>query len=175
MAAGTRFSLDRSGSYRALAHAALVIATPGTKCIEAAVLGRPLLVILPMNRLDEVVMPGLAGYLHHIPIVGGRLKTWVARKIEPRFKYVSQPNIDADAMLVPELRGVLRVEDIAARAEAMLADPAALARMGAALAKLYAADAGAASRMASDALGVAAGAGEVEAPISSTAGAASSR
>jgi lipid-A-disaccharide synthase len=33
---GVRFSVDRSGSYEALANAALVIATPGTKCIEAA-------------------------------------------------------------------------------------------------------------------------------------------
>jgi lipid-A-disaccharide synthase len=152
---GIRFAVDRSGRYEALSQAALVIATPGTKCIEAAVLGRPLLVVLPLNRTDEAVVPGMAGYLHRVPVVGRPLKRWLSRKIERRFKYVAQPNIDADKPLVPELRGVLSSQDIAARALSMLADPAALDAMGAELARLYAHDAGAAARMAREALSVA--------------------
>jgi lipid-A-disaccharide synthase len=153
---GVRFSVDRSGSYEALANAALVIATPGTKCIEAAVLGRPLLVIVPLNSLDEVVLPGMAGYLHRVPLVGRPLKRWIARKIERRFKYMAQPNIDAGRPLVPELRGVLRADDIAAHAQAMLDNPQTLHAQGIELAKLYARDVGAATRMAREALDVAA-------------------
>ena len=152
---GIRFAVDRSGRYEALSQAALVIATPGTKCIEAAVLGRPLLVVLPLNRTDEAVVPGMAGYLHRVPVVGRPLKRWLSHKIERRFKYVAQPNIDADKLLVPELRGVLSSQDIAARALSMLADPAGLDAMGAELARLYAHDAGAAARMAREALSVA--------------------
>jgi len=164
-AEGMQVDVDRSGSYEALAQAALVIATPGTKCIEAAVLGKPLLVIAPLNSLDEIVLPGMAGYLHRVPLVGRPLKRWVARKIERRFKYMAQPNIDAGKPLVPELRGVLRAEDIAAHAQAMLANPQALHAQGVELAKLYARDVGAATKMArealdvaSDAMGAAAGA-----------------
>jgi lipid A disaccharide synthetase len=155
VADGVRFAVDRSGRYEALSQAALVIATPGTKCIEAAVLGRPLLVVLPLNRTDEAVVPGMAGYLHRVPVVGRPLKRWLSRKIERRFKYVAQPNIDADKPLVPELRGVLSSQDIAARALSMLADPAGLDAMGAELVRLYAHDAGAAARMAREALSVA--------------------
>jgi lipid A disaccharide synthetase len=166
-AGGLRFAVDRSGSYEALAKAALVIATPGTKCIEAAVLGRPLLVIVPLNSLDEVVLPGMAGYLHRVPLVGRPLKRWIARKIERRFKYMAQPNIDAGKPLVPELRGVLRAEDVAAHAQAMLDDPQALSAQGVELAELYARDVGAATRMAREALDVAADA------VGAAAGAAS--
>jgi hypothetical protein len=164
---GARFAVDRSGSYEALAKAALVIATPGTKCIEAAVLGRPLLVLVPLNSLDEVVLPGMAGYLHRVPLVGRPLKRWIARKIERRFKYMAQPNIDAGKPLVPELRGVLRAEDIAAHAQAMLDEPQTLVVQGEELARLYARDVGAATRMARDALGVAADAMEAAAGAAS--------
>jgi hypothetical protein len=160
---GARFHVDRSGSYEALAKAALVIATPGTKCIEAAVLGRPLLVIVPLNSLDEIVLPGMAGYLHRVPLVGRPLKRWIARKVERRFKYMAQPNIDAGKALVPELRGVLRPEDIAAHAQAMLDNPQTLNAQGVELATLYARDAGASTRMAREALGVAADAMEAAA------------
>jgi len=166
-AEGVRFEVDRSGSYTALADAALVIATPGTKCIESAVLGRPLLVIIPLNSLDEVVLPGMAGYLHRVPLVGRPLKRWVARKIERRFKYMAQPNIDADRPIVPELRGVLRSPDVAAHAQAMLDNPQTLAIQGQELAALYVRDAGAATRMAREALDIATEAME------SSAGAAS--
>ena len=151
---GARFSVDRSESYRALAQAALVIGTPGTKTIEAAVLGRPMLVVLPMNRLDEAVMPGLVGYLHRVPVIGARIKTWLGRKIVRRFRFVAQPNIDAGRQVVPEMIGILKPADIAAAAEGMLARPEALRDAGEALRALYAADVGAAKRMAVQALEV---------------------
>ena len=151
---GTRFAVDRSGSYRALAQAALVIATPGTKLIEAAVLGRPLLVTLPLNKLDEAVMPGLAGYLHRVPVIGVPMKKWLARRFERRFRFVAQPNIDAGRQLVPELRGTLTSADIAAAAKGMLERPEALREVGETLRSLYAADVGAAKRMATEALTV---------------------
>ncbi len=164
---GACIAVDRSGSYEALARAALVIATPGTKCIEAAVLGRPMLVILPFNRLDDAVIPGIGGYLRHVPLVGLSLKRWLALSFERRFKYVAQPNIDADKLLVPEMRGVLTADEIARRALAMLADPDALRTMGEELSRLYARDVGASARMAREALVVAAEA------VGSAAGAAS--
>ena len=155
VAEGVRVAVDRSGSYDALARAALVIATPGTKCVEAAVLGRALLVVVPFNKLDEAVLPGLGGYLHRVPIVGKPLKRWLAMSFERRFKHMAQPNIDAGKPLVPELRGVLTPADIAARARAMLADRTALRAMGDELSQLYARDAGASKRMAREALAVA--------------------
>jgi lipid-A-disaccharide synthase len=157
---GERFAVDRSGNYAALSRAQLVVTIPGTKCIEAAVLGRPMLVVVPMNRPDIIAVNGLAGYLHLVPIVGRPLKSWIVQRIERRFRYVTQPNIDADRLIVPEMRGVLHPRDVAAEAADMLDRPSELRAIGEALAELYAADFGASYRMADEALAVAASGGE---------------
>jgi hypothetical protein len=153
---GVRVALDRSGNYGALARAALIVTIPGTKCLEAAVLGRPMLVIVPLNRPDEVAMNGLGAYLHHVPIIGRPLKRWLVRSVERRFRFVSQPNIDVDRMVAAELRGVLMPSDVVAKAVEMLDRPDELRAMGETLSKIYASHVGAADRMAADALVVAA-------------------
>ncbi len=152
---GERFRVDRGVDYAATASARLIITIPGTKCIEAAVLARPMLVVVPMNKPDVIAVNGLAGYLHLVPLVGRPLKSMVVRAAERRFRFVTQPNIDAGAAIVPEMRGVLHPDDVAARATSMLGDPAALDAMSASLSRLYVRDAGAAGRMADDALAVA--------------------
>jgi hypothetical protein len=152
---GESFRLDRSGDYRTVDQAQLVITIPGTKCIEAAVLGRPMLVAVPMNRPDMIAVNGLAGYLHLVPLVGRPLKSWVVRAAERRFRFVTQPNIDAERLIVPEMRGVLHPDDVAGEAAAMLERPDDLRSMGEALANIYLSDAGAAGRMAAEALAIA--------------------
>lgn len=156
-AGGERFTVDRSGNYRAVAESSLVITIPGTKCIEAAVLGRPMLVVVPLNRPDLIAVNGVAGYLHLVPLVGRPLKSMIVRAAERRFRFVTQPNIDADREIVPEMRGVLHPDDVAAKAASMLDDAPSLRAMSDALSVLYAKDVGAAGRMADEALAVAAG------------------
>lgn len=155
---GVRVALDRSGDYRAVSRAALLITIPGTKCLEAAVLGRPMLVIVPLNRPDEVTLNGVGSYLHHVPLFGRPLKRWLVRTVERRFRFVAQPNIDVDRIVAPEMRGVLMPSEVAARAIEMLDKPDDLRAMGETLSKIYASHVGAADRMAADALAIAAGA-----------------
>jgi lipid A disaccharide synthetase len=152
---GARFAVDRSTDYRAIAKSQLVISIPGTKCMEAAVLGRALLVAVPLNRLDEIAMNGIAAYLHRVPIIGRPLKRWIAQRVADRIPMFAQPNIDAGRFIAPEIRGILRPEQVAASAATMLEDPGALRVMGETLAGLYAKDVGAADRMAADVLGLA--------------------
>lgn len=151
---GCRFAIDRSGDYHSIARSQLVISIPGTKCMEAAVLGRPLLVTMPLNRVDEIALNGVAAYLHRIPLVGRPLKRAVVHAFEKKFKFVAQPNIDAGRLVAPEMRGILTPEQVATRAVAMLDDPHALRVMGETLGSLYDHDIGAAERMAREALGV---------------------
>ncbi|HEV2037327.1 MAG TPA: hypothetical protein VGQ96_01880 [Candidatus Eremiobacteraceae bacterium] len=153
---GCRFAVDRSNDYRSLATSQLVISIPGTKCMEAAVLGRALLVAVPLNRVDEIAMNGVAAYLHHIPLVGRSLKRWVVRRVAERIPMFAQPNIDAGRFIAPELRGILKPRDVAAKAAELLDDPPAMIAMGEALAGLYRKDVGAAMRMTTEVLGVAA-------------------
>jgi lipid A disaccharide synthetase len=149
---GERFAVERSDDYSAMGAADLVITIPGTKCIEAAVLGRALLVVIPLNRLDEVAMNGVAAYLHLIPLAGRPLKNWLGRAVARRHRFLAQPNIDAGRMIAPEIRGILRPQEVAEAAAALLDRPDELHAMGSQLAALYDQDAGAATRMASDVL-----------------------
>jgi len=153
---GARFAVDRSTDYRTMAKSQLVISIPGTKCMEAAVLGRALLVAVPLNRVDEIAMNGIAAYLHRVPIIGRPLKRWIARRVAERIPMFAQPNIDAGRFIAPEIRGILQPHQVAAKAADMLEDAVALRMMGETLAGLYAKDVGAADRMAADVLGLAA-------------------
>jgi lipid A disaccharide synthetase len=139
-----------------MAKSQLVISIPGTKCMEAAVLGRALLVAVPLNRVDEIAMNGIAAYLHRVPIIGRPLKRWIARRVAERIPMFAQPNIDAGRFIAPEIRGILQPQQVAAKAAEMLEDTVALRMMGETLAGLYAKDVGAAERMAADVLGLAA-------------------
>jgi lipid-A-disaccharide synthase len=152
---GHRFAVDRSSDYRAMAASQLVISIPGTKCMEAAVLGRPLLVAVPLNRVDEIAMNGIAAYLHRVPLIGRPLKRFIAYRVARRVSMWAQPNIDAGRMVAPEVRGILAPAEVAVKAGELLGDKAALTAMGTTLAGLYARDAGAASRMADEVLSVA--------------------
>ena len=80
---------------------------------------------------------------------------------------MAQPNIDAGKAIVPELRGILRSQDIAAHAQAMLDNPQTLQIQGEELVALYARDAGAATRMAREALNIATDAMETPAGAAS--------
>lgn len=152
---GARLAIDRSGNYQTLSRARLVVTIPGTNTVEAAVLGRPMLVVVPLNRPERIVVNGPAGYLHHVPIIGKPLKSWLVRRIGKRFPLVAQPNIDSGRMLVPEIRGVLTPADVVAHAGALLDRPAELRATAESLAELYAADVGAADRMAEETLSIA--------------------
>ena len=149
---GNTFAVDRSSDYRVVARSQLVISIPGTKCMEAAVLGRPLLVAVPLNRVDEVAMNGIWAYVHRVPIIGRPVKRWIAKQVVRRIAFFAQPNIDAGRMVAPEMRGILRPQDVAARAAAMLDNPHELRLMGEHLSALYAPHVGAASRMVGDVL-----------------------
>jgi hypothetical protein len=153
---GCRFRVERSTDYQQMASSQLVISIPGTKCLEAAVLGRPLLVTVPLNRVDEVAMNGIAAYLHRVPIIGRPLKRWIAHRLASRVAMWAQPNIDAGRVIAPELCGMLVPRDVAVRAVEMLDDPHGLRVMGESLAAIYAKDVGAAGRMADEVLAVAA-------------------
>ncbi len=158
---GCRFAIDRSPDYSAMAASQLIISIPGTKCMEAAVLGRALLVAVPLNRVDEIAMNGIAAYLHRVPLIGRPLKRFIAYRVASRVAMWAQPNIDAGRMVAPEIRGMLAPVDVARKADELLDDPQRLRSMGETLAGLYAKDIGAAGRMADEVLAVA---GRIAAP-----------
>ncbi len=142
-----RFPVLRNALTAAL-HARLVVTIPGTKCIELAALGVPMIAITPLNAPEMIAFNGPLTYLDRLPGVGIPLKRAVAGGVSRRFTYHTQPNIDAQEPLVCELHGTLTPGRIARVALERLSDAAWLDRSRKALAALYGDHVGAADRMA---------------------------
>jgi hypothetical protein len=136
---------------RALAAAQLsklVVTIPGTKAIELAALGIPTISCSPANKPEGVTINGPLTYLDRIPLVGVPAKRAIVVAYSRRFKYHTQPNMDADAMLIAELHGTLTPGRVARVTLERLADEAWLTQSSQALRELYREHVGAASRMA---------------------------
>jgi hypothetical protein len=86
--------------------------------------------------------------LDRIPFIGVPLKRSVAVGVSRRFKYHTQPNMDADAMVIEELHGTLTPGRVARVALDRYADANWLAQSKERLSSLYADHVGAADRMA---------------------------
>jgi len=140
----------------AATRARLVLTIPGTKTIELAVLGKPAITITPLNAPEVVTFNGPLTYLDRIPLVGVPLKRAVAVGVSNRFKYHTQPNIDANEMLVREVHGTVTPGRIARVALERYDDAAWIASTGERLSALYRQHAGAADRMADELLALAA-------------------
>jgi lipid-A-disaccharide synthase len=137
--------------YNALAAAArarLVLTIPGTKTIELAVLGKPAITITPLNAPEIITFNGPLTYLDRIPIVGVGLKRAVAVGVSNRFKHHTQPNMDANDMVICEVHGTITPGRIARIALERYDDREWIATAGARLAQLYRDHVGAADRMA---------------------------
>jgi hypothetical protein len=136
--------------------ARLVLTIPGTKTIELAALGRPVIAITPFNAPEVVTINGPLTYLDRIPLLGIPLKRAVALGVARRFEYHTQPNMDADAPLIREMRGTVTPGRVARVALDAYDDRAWLTSAGAALQALYRDQVGASERMAESLLALAA-------------------
>ncbi len=136
--------------------ARLILTIPGTKTIELAALGRPVVTITPLNAPEVVTINGPLTYLNRIPLIGTPLKRAVAVGLSRRFVHHTQPNMDAGAPLVREVHGTVTPGRIARVALDSYEDAAWLQSAGHALAALYRDHAGASDRMAASLLQLAA-------------------
>ncbi|MDQ2681780.1 MAG: hypothetical protein M3Y21_12305 [Candidatus Eremiobacteraeota bacterium] len=128
--------------------ARLVLTIPGTKAIELAALGKPFVACTPMNTPEFIAINGPLTYLNRVPLVGTPLKRAAVVAVSRRFKYHTQPNIDADAMIALELHGTLMPGHVAAVALERFSDEPWIRQTGARLKELYRGHVGAAERMA---------------------------
>jgi Lipid-A-disaccharide synthetase len=131
----------------AVAGSDLAITLPGTNTVELAILGIPMLVMLPLNRPAAIRTEGLSEWFGRIPGVGTAVKVMMVRRFARHPGLVALPNREAGRVVVPELVGRLTPAGVADRALALLDDGPALERMAADLRGLYATPPGVAQRM----------------------------
>jgi hypothetical protein len=142
-----RIPILRNG-LAAARRARLVLTIPGTKTIELAVLGKPVIAMTPLNAPELVTINGPLTYLARIPGVGVPLKRAAAVAVSRRHAFHTQPNIDAQCALIRELHGTVTPGRVARVAIESYDDAAWLGESSKALAELYRSHVGAADRMA---------------------------
>ena len=128
--------------------ARLAVTIPGTKTIELAALGTPVIACTPLNIPEAVTINGPLTYLDRIPLIGGPLKRAVVTGVSRRFRFHTQPNMDAGREVVRELHGTLTPGRVARVALECFGDAAWLAESSQALRSLYTEHLGAAGRIA---------------------------
>ena len=142
-----RFPVLRS-TLAAAVRSTLAVTLPGTKCIELAALGVPTIAITPLNAAELIAINGPLTYLNRIPWLGSVLKRSVAVRLSKKFRFHTQPNMDAGEELIREYHGTLSPGRVARLTLSALDDGTWLTQVGNRLQNLYAAHAGAAGRMA---------------------------
>jgi len=132
---------------RALAGCELAITVPGTNTVELAILGVPMLVVLPLDRPGRIRTEGMSEWISRLPGLGTAVKTAMAWRFARRHQFVAWPNREAGREVVPELVGHIAPADVSCRALELLADGTCLDRTAGELRGLYATPPGVARRM----------------------------
>ena len=142
-----RFPIVRN-ALAAARTARLVVTIPGTKVIELAAIGKPVIACTPLNAPELAAINGPLTYLDRIPLVGIPAKRAAVVAYARRFRFHTQPNIDAQSEIVHELHGTLTPGRVARIALERAGDEAWLSATSQALSGLYREHLGAAERMA---------------------------
>ena len=110
--------------YPSMAIADLALTVPGTNTAELAILGVPMLVLLPLNKPEEIPLDGLIEHIGKIPFIGRRIKRAAVQFAASRQEFLAIPNARADRMVTPELRGHLTPDRVCQVAHSLLEDEA---------------------------------------------------
>lgn len=108
---GIRIEVANAG--RTAARANVAVTLPGTNTAELSALGVPMIVTVPTWQSEIVPMPGLAGHIGRLPVVGKYIKRGLGRLILRRIGFISHPNRRTNRMVVPEIVGHITAAQIA--------------------------------------------------------------
>ena len=120
---------DMLAPLSSISAADLAVTIPGTNNAQIANIGIPLLMLLPLNKLSDIPLEGSLHYISKIPAVGYVLRMVLAEIIMRQKKFFSLPNIKAQKMLVPELKGRLTPEQVVEQILELLNNPGRLTEM----------------------------------------------
>lgn len=107
--------------YAAMTRAQQAWTIPGTNTLELALAGLPSLVLLPLHRPELLPLEGAAHWLSLIPVLGPWAKRRVIAYLEPRAGLLALPNQRLGQMVFPELRGTFTPQEVAQKAQQLLA------------------------------------------------------
>ncbi|MBW4522550.1 MAG: lipid-A-disaccharide synthase [Scytolyngbya sp. HA4215-MV1] len=119
----------QSPAYDLLTQCQLCITTVGANTAELGALAIPMIVLLPIQRLDAVPLDGISGLFTRLPGINTlviQLLYWWAKR---QNRFFAWPNLWANAAIVPELVGHLSPQQVADLALDLLNHPSKLQQM----------------------------------------------
>ena len=126
----------RGGSKESLRGVDFAVTQPGTNTLELMHCSVPFLVAVPFSSLRHIPLPGVAGALAKIPLVGPALREAVLKAKGRRTGFLAWPNRLAGREVVDEMIGEISARDVAGRVEKRLLDEEYLSRTKKTLAAL---------------------------------------
>jgi lipid-A-disaccharide synthase len=113
----------KENQYEIMNASDLAITIPGTKTAEMAFLGRPMVVTVPLNKPEAIPLDGLPGLIERVPWFGPMIKSGMVRRYSRKVKFTALPNLRAGKEIVPELRGIIKAQDVSRKVIELLQDP----------------------------------------------------
>lgn len=123
-----RVELIQGASRELMAAADLALTIPGSNTAEMAAFSLPMVVLLPLQRPEEIPLEGLPGLVGGLPGIGPAIKRRAVLRVAQATPFLALPNRRAGRMVVPELRGEVGPEEIARELAAWMDDPERRAR-----------------------------------------------
>jgi lipid-A-disaccharide synthase len=112
----------RRDRYEVMAASRMAVTLPGTNTLQLAALGTPMVVVVPLNRVENAVVEGPLNWLSTRWRVTRALKRKLLLRVNARLPFIALPNILAGEEIVPELRAILQPSDVARDLVAWLDD-----------------------------------------------------
>lgn len=109
--------------YDVMQAADVAVTIPGSNTAEMAFMGTPMVVAIPLNRVEEIPLEGLPGLMGRLPIAGAAIKRSALHKLAARVRFTALPNRKAGYMLIPEVRGIIQPADVAIPVVELLQNP----------------------------------------------------
>lgn len=126
---GIRIRIETVFRYETMAVSDIAVCTPGPVCTELAYLGVPHIVAAPLNVPSAVPIAGVSGLLCSLPFIGETFQRRAVERLKVTSRFVSITNQRAGRMIVPEIVGHVRPEDVVIPCVELLGDAARRDRM----------------------------------------------
>ncbi|MCR4424739.1 MAG: hypothetical protein NUW23_00905 [Firmicutes bacterium] len=129
-AEGVEIVVETDLRYDAMLSCDMAICPPGTVSGELSFLGVPHVVVMPLNVPGAVPISGMLGFATRVPLAGDIFKKYALDRIRAKARYVAAPNVKAKRLIVPEVVGEIRPEDVVIPSVELLGDAARRERIG---------------------------------------------
>jgi hypothetical protein len=105
--------IEQEDSRKIISQAKLVVTIPGTNNMEIAYLGKPAMVIFPLNHPEYILFDSVLWYLAKVPLLKQLIFRIIINYVSNKKRYFSIVNEMADKYIYPEITEVIKPQKTA--------------------------------------------------------------